>query len=122
MGRRQNVLRIDEGAATNVHRLLRVLLQDGHLPGILAELAVTVDVRRILDATGDAVRVATAALAGLEVGHLLLLLLRSLRPAAAHLAGGALLLRPLLLLLVVGLTLWQWNSIVFLVLVCKGCP
>lgn len=107
MGRRQDVLTIDQGAAANVHGLFRVLLQDGHLPRVFAEFAVAIDVRRILDATGHSVGVATSALAGLETGHLLLLLLDwSLGTTAAHLSTGALLLGSLLLLLlVVGLAL-----------------
>lgn len=54
MGRRDDVLGIDEGAAAGVDRLLGVLLQDGHVPGILAELTVSIDVDGILDAASDA--------------------------------------------------------------------
>lgn len=54
MGSGDDVLGIDEGATAGVNRFLGVLLQDGHMPGILAELTVSIDVNRVLDATGDA--------------------------------------------------------------------
>lgn len=54
MGSGDDVLGVDEGTTAGVNRLLGVLLQDGHMPGILAELTVSINVNGILDATGDA--------------------------------------------------------------------
>jgi len=53
MGSGDNVLGIDEGATAGVDRLLGVLLQNGHMPGVLAELTVSIHVDGVLDATGD---------------------------------------------------------------------
>lgn len=53
MGSGNDVLGIDERATAGVDRLLGILLQNGHMPGILAELTVSINVDGILDATGD---------------------------------------------------------------------
>lgn len=100
----QNMQMINEGPAANVHRLFGILLQNGHLPRVLSELTVTIDVHWVLDATGDAVGVASSALSGIADWRLLE---GSLRSSAADLIGRATLLRSLLLLLIVGLTLYM---------------
>lgn len=71
MGRGDDVLIVDQSTSADVNRFLGVLLQDGNLPWVFTELAVTVDVDRILDATVDALRVADATLAQVGVGRLL---------------------------------------------------
>lgn len=58
MGSGDDVLGIDQGATAGVDRFLGILLQNGHVPGIFAELTVTVDIDGILDATGNAGSVA----------------------------------------------------------------
>lgn len=71
MGRGDDVLIVDQSTSTDVNRFLGVLLQDGNLPWVFTELAVTVDVDRVLDATVDALRVADATFAQVGVGRLL---------------------------------------------------
>lgn len=68
---------VDEGATAHVHTLVGVLLEDGHLPGVLAELGVAVHVDGVLDAAVDALCLAAAALRALR-----------LRPVHGPLAGG----------------------------------
>jgi len=53
MGSGDNVLGIDESTTAGVDRLLGVLLQNGHMPGVLAELTVSIHVDGVLDAAGD---------------------------------------------------------------------
>jgi len=53
MGSGDNVLGIDESTTAGVDRLLGVLLQNGHMPWVLAELTVSIHVDGVLDATGD---------------------------------------------------------------------
>lgn len=53
MGSRQDMIGVDEGASTHIHTLLRVLLQDGHMPGVFTKLGVTIHIHRVLDATVD---------------------------------------------------------------------
>lgn len=48
------MLGINESAAAGIDRFLGILLQDGHMPGILAEFTVAIDVNGVLNATSDA--------------------------------------------------------------------
>lgn len=45
------MLGVDEGATAGVDRLLGILLQYGHMPGIFTEFTVAIDINWILDAT-----------------------------------------------------------------------
>lgn len=67
VGGSEHVQRIDQGTAAHVYALMRVLLEDGHLPRVFTELAVSVHVRRRLDPSGDSVSVPLAALSGADV-------------------------------------------------------
>lgn len=61
----ENMVAIDQCAATNVNGFLGIFLQNGHLPWIFAKFAVTIDIHWILDTTGNAVRVSAATLSWL---------------------------------------------------------
>lgn len=58
MGSGDDVLGIDEGATAGIDGFLGILLQNGHMPGIFAELTVTININGILDAASDAGSVA----------------------------------------------------------------
>lgn len=81
MGSGDDVKMIDESASANVDAFLGVFFEDGHLPGVLSELAVALDVNRVFDSSVDAMGVAGTTLVELIeswVGNL-----RSDRLAAA---------------------------------------
>ena len=61
MRRREDVIAADQSASAHVHIIGTFLLEDGHLPRILAKLAVAVDVRQRLDAAVDSERIAAPA-------------------------------------------------------------
>lgn len=71
MGRRDDVLGINESAAASIDRFLGILLEDGHMPGILAELTVTIDIDGILDAARDAGGIPYATTSQLLLGRTL---------------------------------------------------
>lgn len=77
---------INQRSSTNIHGLLRILFQYSRLPGVLSELALSVDVCGRLDSAVDPLRMSDSALPSV----------RSLRfewPTAAHLILSALLNR-----------------------------
>ena len=70
MGRRQEVSAVNQAAAAHVHIVILLLLQDGHLPGVLPELrvALLVPLGRVVDPPVYPVGVPLAALAVLAEG------------------------------------------------------
>lgn len=110
MGSGDHVLRVDQSATTSVHRLLGVLLQNGRLPRILAELTVAIDVHWGLHTTIHSLRVPGSALAQRRWWGI-----GTVWPTTAHMTRSALLrlllelvlskLLLLLLLLVLGLVI-----------------
>lgn len=63
VSRRYDVQIVDQGTTAHVHRFLGILLQNCHLPWVFAELAITVHVHRVLDASVNALRVSYTTLA-----------------------------------------------------------
>lgn len=53
---------VDECASTDIHTLLRVLLQDGYLPRILTEFRVSIDIDRSLDPAVDSMSIPDSTL------------------------------------------------------------
>lgn len=84
MGSGDDVLGIDEGATAGIDRFLGILLENGHMPGIFAEFAVTIDIDRILDATSNA-----GSIAGTTTTQLLGRSLWTQRTTAADLIDAA---------------------------------
>lgn len=76
---------IDKGASAHVNRFLGVLLQNGHLPRILSELAVPIDVGRSLDSAINSLGMSDTTLA-------LVSSLRAQGAATADLAPSTLLM------------------------------
>jgi hypothetical protein len=80
----EDVAGSNQSASADVDVVSTFLLEDGHLPGIFTELAVTIDVRKGLDATGDSERVTTTAGSGRKTS----LVVGRLRGTTAHLTGS----------------------------------
>lgn len=120
MGCCDDVIGINQSSTANVDGFLWVLLQDSCLPWIFSKFRVTVNVRRILDSSVDALSVSDSTTFDLLLTAKLLLTTKLLL-----LPSELLLLKSKLCLLLMRCAIWfsttngSWSALLWLLLLLK---